>query len=185
MGVRMSGVSRRSFVVAGLAALPGLAGVPKRLLALEDGPRTLDFSHTHTGEALAVEYWAGGAYVPDALEAVNRLLRDFRTGDVHPIDPGLLDVLHAVTRLTRSRKPFQIISGFRSPRTNALLRERGGGVAVGSLHMVGKAIDIRVGDVPLVKLRNAALTLKRGGVGYYPGSAFVHVDTGRVRQWSG
>jgi uncharacterized protein YcbK (DUF882 family) len=182
----MSGVSRRSFVVAGLAALPGLAGMPKRLLAFEDGPRTLDFSHTHTGEALAVEYWARGTYLPDALEAVNRLLRDFRTGDVHPIDPGLLDMLHAVARITGSRKPFQVISGFRSPHTNTLLRERGGGgVAVGSLHMVGKAIDIRVGDVPLVKLRNAALSLKVGGVGYYPGSAFVHVDTGRVRQWSG
>jgi len=145
--------------------------------------RALHFAHLHTGERLAVEYCTAGEYVPDALTAVNTLLRDFRTGDVHAIDPALLDLLYDLRDRTGATRPFQVISGFRSPATNAALRRRSHGVASGSLHMQGKAIDIRIADVPLTGLRRAALDLREGGVGYYPASNFVHVDTGRIRAW--
>jgi uncharacterized protein YcbK (DUF882 family) len=145
--------------------------------------RVLAFSHTHTGERLRVEYFTGGRYLSDALAAINHVLRDFRTGDLHDIDPRLLDLLHDLSMRTESHQPFQVISGYRSPATNAMLRQRSEGVAAGSLHLVGQAVDIRLADVPLAKLRRAALALGRGGVGYYPASDFVHVDTGRVRTW--
>ena len=103
--------------------------------------------------------------------------------EVHPIDPALLDLLHGLADLSGSTKPYQMISGYRSPATNEMLRHQSEGVASGSLHMKGQAIDIRLADVPLAKLRNAALAVRRGGVGYYPASDFVHVDTGRVRAW--
>lgn len=147
------------------------------------GTRALGLRHLHTGEKLTVEYAVGDVYLPDALDAVNHLLRDFRTGDVHPIDPGLLDLLHQVARSLDTGKAFEVISGYRSPKTNAALRKRSEGVAARSLHMVGQAIDIRVAGVPLISLRSAAFDLRRGGVGYYPASNFVHVDTGRVRHW--
>lgn len=162
---------------APLVALPSMASA----VAME--PRVLRFAHLHTAEKLEVAYTDGGRYLPDALSAVNHLLRDFRTGDVHDIDPRLLDLLHALNSTTASRRPFEIISGYRSPRTNAMLRGHSDGVAAGSLHMQGQAIDIRLGDVPLRALRDAALDLGRGGVGYYPSSNFVHVDTGRIRRW--
>ena len=155
----------------------------RALWARSTAARTLDFVHTHTGERLSVEYFGGGAYVPEALATVNHFLRDFRTGDVHPIDPGLLDLLHRLTDVTGSAKPYQVISGYRSPATNEMLRHRSEGVAAGSLHMQGQAIDIRLADIPLEQLRGAALAAHRGGVGYYPASNFVHVDTGRVRAW--
>jgi uncharacterized protein YcbK (DUF882 family) len=167
---------RRRFVAA-LAALPAVAQ------ARVAEPRVLEFSHLHTGERLEVEYFSRGSYLPDALGAVNHLLRDFRTGDVGTMDPALLDLLHALRARTGSQRPFQIISGYRSPATNRMLHARSSGVATKSLHMSGQAIDIRLGDVPLPALRDAALSLRRGGVGFYPGSNFVHVDTGRVRAW--
>jgi uncharacterized protein YcbK (DUF882 family) len=175
-------LSRRHFVKA---LAPGLAVVAasKRLLARPLGSRVLDFVHTHTGERLAVEYFGGGQYVADALASVNHFLRDFRTGDIHAIDPGLLDLLHDLTDLTGTSRPFQVISGYRSPATNEMLRHSSEGVAAGSLHMRGQAIDIRLADVPLGKLRSAAQSVGRGGVGYYPASDFVHVDTGRARSW--
>lgn len=147
------------------------------------GPKVLRFNHTHTGEKLAVEYWRAGTYEPEGLDAVNKLMRDFRTGDVHPIDPSLLDVLHDVAGRTGSTRPFEIISAYRSPKTNAALNRHSDGVARNSLHLKGQAIDIRLADVPLKDLRRAALAAGRGGVGYYAGSNFVHVDTGRVRTW--
>lgn len=174
--------SRRAFVATLAGAIPVFAA-SRRLLARSTEIRTLDFVHTHTGERLAIDYFGGGEYVPEALATVNHFLRDFRTGDVHPIDPGLLDLLHSLTSLTGSERPFQVISGYRSPATNEMLRHRSEGVAAGSLHMRGQAIDIRLADVPLVTLRSAALEVGRGGVGYYPASDFVHVDTGRVRTW--
>src|SRR6185312_8386626 len=116
----------------------------------------------------AVEYFSGGTYLPDALSTLNYFLRDFRTGDVHDIDPALLDLLHGLARSTDTSTPFQVISGYRSPATNEMLRHRSEGVAAGSLHMKGQAIDIRLADVPLPKLRQAALDVRRGGVGYYP-----------------
>lgn len=172
----MSLLNRRRFVTT-LAALPVAAR------ARSEPPRVLAFSHLHTGERLEVEYFAAGSYVPDALGAVNHLLRDFRSGDVGSIDPALLDLLHGLRERTGTQRPFQIISGYRSPATNRMLHERSSGVATKSLHMSGQAIDIRLADVPLATLRDTALTLGRGGVGFYPGSDFVHVDTGRVRAW--
>jgi uncharacterized protein YcbK (DUF882 family) len=157
------------------------AGANSNAAAL--GSRALSFHHTHTGEKLTAEYFFRGSYVPDALAAINHHLRDFRSGEEHLIDPVLLDLLHRLTAATETTKAFAVISGYRSPRTNQILREKSAGVAASSLHMVGKAIDIRLADVPLPALRAAALGLKAGGVGFYPESDFVHVDTGRVRMW--
>jgi uncharacterized protein YcbK (DUF882 family) len=157
--------------------------LPKIVFADTGAPRTLNFLHTHTSERLAIEYFSGGQYVTGALAEVNHFLRDFRTGDVHTIDPSLLDLLHQLAGTTGASRPFQVISGYRSPATNAMLRAHSEGVASGSLHMKGQAIDIRLADVPLAKVRAAALGMKKGGVGYYPASDFVHVDTGRVRTW--
>jgi uncharacterized protein YcbK (DUF882 family) len=174
--------SRRTFLGRVLATVPAIAA-RGHLLAESAGVRALRLTHTHTGERLAIEYFSGGTYLPDALAAVNYILRDFRTNGVHVIDPKLLDLLHRVAATTETSKPFQVISGYRSPATNETLRHRGEGVAAGSLHMKGQAIDIRLADVPLPKLRQAALDVRLGGVGYYPASDFVHVDTGRVRMW--
>ena len=174
--------SRRRFVAALVSTVP-LVAASRRVLAAAPGARALRFAHMHTGERLTIEYFSGGTYVPDALAAVNRLLRDFRTGEEHDIAPDLLDLLHGLAAVTETSQPFQVISGYRSPATNDMLRHRSEGVAAGSLHMKGQAIDIRVADVPLVKLRAAALAERRGGVGYYPASDFVHVDTGRFRFW--
>lgn len=163
-------------------AAPVLA-MPAHVAAGPPVARALRFTHLHTGERLAVEYFSGRVYLPDAMAAIDRVLRDFRTEEVHPIDTDLLDLLSRLTDLTGTREPFQVISGYRSPATNEMLRGRSDGVAAGSLHMQGRAIDVRLGDVPLVALRRAALSARRGGVGYYRASNFVHVDTGRVRSW--
>ncbi|MFT3665627.1 DUF882 domain-containing protein [Piscinibacter sp.] len=168
-----------------LAAFAALAASPVIVQARAGGSRALSFKHLHTGEALEVEYFSAGRYLDDALAAVNHLLRDFRSGEAGTMDPALLDLLHALRERTGAQAPYQIISGYRSPATNRMLHERSGGVATRSLHMSGQAIDIRVADVPLARLRDAALALQRGGVGFYPGSNFVHVDTGRVRAWRG
>jgi uncharacterized protein YcbK (DUF882 family) len=148
-------------------------------------PRSVALHNLHTDERLEAVYWDDGRYVPDALAAVNHVLRDFRTGDEHMIDPRLLDLLTAVHGKVEAARPFQVISGYRSPRTNAMLHERSSGVASGSLHMQGMAIDVRVEGVALSHLHNAALDLGRGGVGLYPVSDFVHMDVGRVRRWNG
>jgi uncharacterized protein YcbK (DUF882 family) len=178
----MRPICRRQFVATLAVAVPVLTR-SRTLLAANRDVRALTFVHTHTGEKLSVEYAQGDQYLPDALDTVNHFLRDFRTGDVHAIDRGLLDLLHGLTRLTDTTRPFQVISGYRSPGTNAMLRRASEGVAGRSLHMQGQAIDIRLADVPLAKLRTAALAVGRGGVGFYPASDFVHVDTGRVRHW--
>ena len=178
----MKTLSRRAFVRT-LAVVAPVCVAPRRVLAHRTAARALRFAHTHTGEKLAVGYFSDGTYLPDALATINHFLRDFRTGDVHAIDADLLDLIHSVAELTETRQPFQVISGFRSPATNEMLRHQSEGVAAGSLHMKGQAIDIRLADVPLDKLRQAALEVRRGGVGYYRASDFVHVDTGRVRTW--
>ena len=146
------------------------------------GPRSITLYNLHTDEKLEAVYWENGQYVPDALEAANKLLRDFRTGDVHPIEPGLLDLITDMRAMLGSKAPFQVISGYRSPQTNAMLREQSADVAQHSLHMDGKAIDLFLEDVPLDRVHLAALQLSRGGVGYYPGR-FVHMDVGPVRHW--
>ena len=173
--------SRRRFLTALAAGSLMLVSRPAR--AALAPARELRFTHLHTGETLAVEYFQAGHYQPDALAAVNHLLRDFRTGEVHDIDPALLDALFAVRGRVASHRPFEVISGYRSPHTNAALRQKSEGVAARSLHMSGRAIDVRLRDVPLATLQRSALALRAGGVGYYPASNFVHLDTGRVRTW--
>lgn len=177
-------MTRRHLLAAGAAfvALPTLA-LPRRARAAQGPVRTLSFLHTHTGEALSLVYAAGGSYVTEALARINWLLRDFRNGETRPIDPELLDRLHTLAEVTGTRGPYEVISGYRSPETNAALRRHRGGVASHSLHLEGRAIDIRLPDVPLPDLRDAALSLRAGGVGYYADSRFVHVDTGRLRRW--
>lgn len=161
---------------AGSTVLPALASRPDA--------RTLAFDHTHTGERLSLVYAVGDRYVDDALGALNHFMRDHYTGEIGTMDPQLFDLLHRVKSELGTRSSFQVISGYRCPKTNATLKAtRGGGVAKRSLHMDGKAIDVRLPGVPLGDLRDAALSLRRGGVGFYPRDQFVHLDTGRVRHW--
>ena len=176
--------SRRHFAGALGALLAAPALILSRHAPASGAPsRTLRFDHTHTGEKLTVTYTAGDRYLPSALMEINRFLRDFRTGDVHAIDPQLLDQLHTLATVTASPAPFEVISGYRSPATNDSLRAHSTGVAAHSLHLDGRAIDIRLADVALADLHQAAVSLRAGGVGFYPGSNFVHIDTGRVRYW--
>ena len=145
--------------------------------------KTLSFEHTHTGEKLRLTYFERGDYIKEALLEINYLLRDFRTDDIYPIDTALLDQLFDLKQTLGLNKPFHIISGYRSPFTNARLRKHGHGVAEHSFHMKGRAIDIRVEGVSSKMIRNAALTMAQGGVGYYPRNNFVHLDSGRFRTW--
>jgi uncharacterized protein YcbK (DUF882 family) len=156
------------------------------MAAATAGNRELSFFNTHTSEKLTALYCCAGWYEPAMLAKIDHILRDHRANEVKAIDVGLLDLLHRLGATLQTSAPYHIISGYRSPVTNVSLRAKGGthtGVASKSLHMVGKAIDIRVPDVPLKELRQAAVSLKGGGVGYYPDLNFVHVDVGRVRYW--
>ena len=167
-----------------LAAVTAAAAVaPRSLFAASREPREVAFVHTHTREQLSVTYFADGIYDTDSLAALNWFLRDHRTGDQHPVDPALFDLLHDLRIATGTASPYQVISGYRSPRTNGMLREKSRGVAAGSLHLQGRAIDIRLADVSSAALRDAAIRLRHGGVGYYASSDFVHLDTGRFRTW--
>jgi uncharacterized protein YcbK (DUF882 family) len=149
-----------------------------------DVPYRLHFFHTHTGERLDIVYRHGDTYDLDALGRINRYLRDHRTGDVYKYDPRVLDLLYELTgALGRPDAEIDVICGYRTPWSNGYLRTHGHGVARHSLHMQAMAIDIRVPGVPTAKLRDTALGLHRGGVGYYAASDFVHVDVGRVRRW--
>lgn len=175
------GFLRRSaqLLLAGSAvplASPVMAALPEA--------RTLSFDNTHTSEHIALVYAFGQQFVSQALTNLNHFLRDHYSGEVGLIDPQLFDVLHRLRQELGVEQPFQVISGYRSAATNNTLRNtRGGGVANHSLHMEGKAIDVRLPGVPLTDLRDAALSLRMGGVGFYPHEQFVHVDTGRVRSW--
>ena len=173
---------RRTARLAAAGALPGLAAGVAR--ASMGGVRSLAMAHTHTGERIDVVYATEGGYVPEALGALNRFLRDHYSGEVGVIDPNVFDLLVRVRQALGSAQEFEVISGYRCPATNQRLREtRGGGVARRSLHMDGRAIDVRLPGVALADLRDAALSLRAGGVGYYAREAFVHIDNGRVRAW--
>lgn len=148
-------------------------------------PRWVKLRNIHTDEKLEAVYWEKGEYVPDAVVALNKVLRDYRNDEVHPMDTKLYDILDQIQTRTGSKGHFQVISGYRSAATNKMLAERSGEVAKRSLHMDGKAMDIYLEDVDLRHVRAAALDIGRGGVGYYPTSNFVHVDVGPVRRWSG
>lgn len=188
---REKNLNRRSFLNLGAAAtaaalVPAAARAATPAATARRRERVLSLFHTHTGERLTTAYCCDGVYQPESLAMVNHLLRDFRRNEIKPIDPQLLDLLHELGGTLGTDVPFHVISGYRSPATNAMLQERGGGhsgVASKSLHMVGKAVDIRVPGVKLDDLRAAARSLRLGGVGFYPASNFVHVDTGRVRYW--
>lgn len=171
-------------VAFGLAAA-GLRPAAAAALDAPAGTRTLVLHNTHTAETVRAAYCRDGAWCADGLETLSRALRDHRTGDVHPIDRNLLDLLHDVAARCDRDPEFEVISGYRSPRTNAKLHDRSSGVAKKSLHMEGRAIDVRLVGHDLAALRDTALGMQRGGVGYYAGSRFVHLDTGRVRAWSG
>jgi uncharacterized protein YcbK (DUF882 family) len=178
-------VRRRFFLKhsAGIAAasvLPVASGA--RASAAQ--ARDLALVHTHTHERVELVYAVAETYVPDALTTLNRFLRDHYTGDIGRIDPHLFDLLHQVRLLLGGTSPYEVISGYRCAATNETLRlSRGGGVARRSLHMEGRAIDVRLPGVALADLRDAALSLRAGGVGFYPDQQFVHIDTGRVRHW--
>lgn len=145
--------------------------------------REISMANTHTGERLKLCYFRDGNFVAEACQRLNHLLRDFRSGDVHNIDTSLYDLVYAVQTEVGHRGQVEIISGYRSPATNNKLRKSSNGVAKHSLHMQGQALDIRLTGVDTAKVRDAALALRAGGVGYYKKSDFVHVDTGRVRHW--
>jgi uncharacterized protein YcbK (DUF882 family) len=167
------------------APAPPVAAPVARTSAASHAPRWLKLHNIHTQEKLEAVYFDKGEYVPDAVQALDKVLRDYRTGDVYSMHPELFDTLSALAQKTETKSHFQVISGYRSPRTNAMLHERSGQVAKRSLHMDGKAMDVYLEDVALDRLRAAALDLGRGGVGYYPVSNFVHVDVGPVRRWVG
>lgn len=178
--------ARRRFLrhTARLVAASALPMLSAPATASAARPRALALVHTHTQERIDLVYSVDDRYVPEALAALNHFLRDHYTGDVGSIDPRVFDLLHDVQRLLGARRSFEVISGYRCPATNGRLRETGGGgVAKHSLHMEGRAIDVRVPGVPLADLRDAGLSLGFGGVGFYPRERFVHLDTGRVRAW--
>lgn len=158
----------------------------KSALAAGQSQWRVALRHSHTGETFSGVYRVGNKYLPDVFKRMNYVLRDFRTHEVFPMDPHVIDVISIIQNRMDTDRPLEILSGYRSPKTNAMLREAGGsrsGVAKNSLHMYGQAIDIRESDYSTKRIRALACSLKAGGVGYYPKSDFVHVDTGAVRTW--
>jgi uncharacterized protein YcbK (DUF882 family) len=175
---------RRSFLKCS-AALAASSIFPQLIHANKgiSSERTLEFINLHTDETLRSSYWANGEYDSNSLSEINHILRDHRANEVYEMDANLIDLLHLLHKTTDSKAPYHIISAYRSPQTNEKLRHQSTGVAKRSLHMQGKAIDIRLPDVELNRLRNAAVSLQAGGVGYYAKSNFIHVDIGRPRSW--
>ena len=188
MKVTINDKNRRQFLKLGmLVAAAGLSPFPAHatLRNITIRERSLAFYNTHTGESIKTVYWAEDGYIPQAMADINHVLRDHRNNEIKNISPLLLDLLFGIKNMIEARQPFHIISGYRSPATNAKLAENSGGVAKHSMHLDGKAIDIRIPGHDLIQVHRAAFMLHGGGVGYYPGSDFVHVDVGRVRQWQG
>jgi uncharacterized protein YcbK (DUF882 family) len=170
-------------LLAGTASSQDAAGSQGEHRAI--APRRIGLLNLHTGERLEIDYFRDGSYLPDAFTELEALLRDFRTGDRHAVDPGLMDYLVQAAHTLGVDPVFSVISGYRSPLTNARLHERSSGVAAHSLHMEGRAIDVRLSEVNCAELAAHALELRRGGVGYYRSSDFVHLDTGAFRTWKG
>lgn len=173
---------RRVLIGAGATMVAGIAS-PAIANAGRANVRRLSFDNLHTGEKVDAEYWADGAYIPDALKEIDRVLRDFRTGGIHPIDRNLLNVLVLLREELETGAALEVFSAYRSPKTNAMLRKKSKGVAASSLHMDGMAIDLRISGRQLTQVRDAAISLTAGGVGYYPKDGFVHVDVGSVHRW--
>lgn len=176
-------LSRRRFLALSAASAAWLAPGRTRSAIAAEPERLLALRSVHTGERVDALYWAEGHVVPEGLAAIERVLRDHRTGETHPVDRDLLDVLVALRTALGTRAEYEVISGYRSPRSNAALVHTTSGVARDSLHVQGMAIDLRLPGRPLSAVRDAAASLRAGGVGFYPASGFVHVDVGRVRYW--
>ena len=180
----MSQITRRGILGLGAtAAISMMITRPALASVATPASKSLKLYNIHSGEKLDATYWANGAYVPDALNDIKRVLRDRRSGEEHKIDVALLDLLVDLRGKLETDEPFSVICGYRSPKTNARMAKASSGVAKHSYHMVGEAIDIRVPGRDLSHVHKAALSLRRGGVGYYPASDFVHVDVGPVRKW--
>ena len=182
------GLSRRNFI--GLMLVSGIAGFsPKSIFAADSGSaaeqKSLSLYNPHTKDSFNGVYWSAGEYDRDALKKINHIMRDFRINDVKQIDRSLLDLLSKISQKLKSDKPIHVISGYRSPETNAKLRKRGKAAAKNSYHIQGKAVDIRLPGCRTSVLRRAAYRLKGGGVGYYPHQRFVHIDVGPIRYWNG
>lgn len=180
-------INRRRFLQLGLGATTALS-LPNAFAglsspAIAQAERKLSLLNLHTGEHLKATYWAEGQYQTSELKAINHILRDHRTGDTYHMDNDLLNLLNTLHQKIGSKQAFQVISGYRSPKTNAALTQKSSGVAKKSLHMQGKAIDIRLPGCELSELRKVAINCQTGGVGYYPKSDFIHIDTGNVRRW--
>ncbi|WP_290647760.1 DUF882 domain-containing protein [Aquisalimonas sp.] len=176
-------LSRRRIIAASAWALAGAISPSAMMAFAASRQRSLRLHNLHTGEALSVTYWEDGNYLPDAVGEISYLLRDHRTDAVHPIDTELLDTLNALQSSLGFDARYEVISGYRSPATNEMLRRKGRAVAKRSMHMEGKAVDVRVPGQPLERVRQAAMALRAGGVGHYENSGFLHVDVGRVRSW--
>ena len=191
-GDSASSVSRRKFLGFGAIAAatvaassiihPASAAVFSRGERFE-GARRISFRNSHTGEIFSGVYRVGDKYLPDAFERINIVLRDFRSNESFPIDPRVMDIIYSVHQMTKQDEPYEVLSGYRCPKTNAGLRSHSEGVAKNSLHMTGQAIDLRLPGFDTKQIRNLAVSLKAGGVGYYAKSNFVHMDTGDVRTW--
>ena len=180
-----AGVKAASFATAGAVLLKTNSAYALPANNSAKSGCVLSFFNTHTNETLTTAYKQMASYSSKALTQINKVLRDHRTGDVHAMDPRLMDLLFDLKRLTGTKSPYQVISGYRSPKSNAMLHSASAssGVANNSYHMKGMAIDIRLNDLSLRELHSAAMSLKRGGVGLYTSSDFVHVDVGPVRHW--
>ena len=172
----MKSLLKITLLLVSIAAMGSLSGNTGR-------ERTLSFFHTHTGDILQVVYFRQGEYDTEALAELRVFMADWRNGEQHDIDPKLMDILWQLQQVTGSADTWEVISAYRSPETNKMLRSRSSGVAKSSQHLLGTAIDVRLRGVELETLRDSARSLKLGGVGYYAKSDFVHVDTGRVRYW--
>jgi uncharacterized protein YcbK (DUF882 family) len=175
--------SKRILVLTALLSVAFMGSIIKPTKVRAADARQLSFYHTHTRRSLSVVYYQDGGYVESALDEINRFLRDFRTGDITEMNPQLLDLLYDVRNVLGSEGAYEVISAYRSPTTNEMLRATTNGVAKKSHHVKGNAIDVRLRGVRTKTLRETALRMERGGVGYYPKSDFVHMDTGPIRQW--
>ena len=186
-GSLKTGLSRRNFIKL-LVCSGILSYSSKSAFAAIDGialkERSLSLFNPHTKEGFEGIYWCDGDYVSNALNNINHIMRDIRTNDVKPIDTHLLDLIFSISIKLKPEAPFRVISGYRSPKTNTLLRKRGNGAAKKSYHIKGQAVDIRLPGIKTSVLRKAAYELKKGGIGYYPRHRFVHIDVGPVRYWS-
>ena len=175
-----SAYSRRNFLKTG-TVMSGLFVFSNYACAIQAPTRSLALNNIHTGESLKLDYWEQGVYINESIDEINYLLRDHRRDEVHVIDINLIEQLHRLSAITRTNKSFEVISGYRSPETNEMLRRKSKGVARNSLHIKGKAVDIQLPGLSMEELKKAAMSMQSGGVGKY--RHFVHIDTGRVRYW--